>query len=54
MGDLARIEHGKATKLYVPDFDLDGDGEVDERDASYAALFADLPPGPSGVAKKKD
>jgi uncharacterized protein (TIGR03790 family) len=53
LGDLARIEHGKVTKLYVPDFDLDGDGEVDDRDASYAALFTDLPPGPSAVAKRK-
>jgi uncharacterized protein (TIGR03790 family) len=52
--DLVRIDRAKGTKLYVPDFDLDGDGEVDEKDAAAAGMFCDLPPGPSGVAKGKD
>ena len=52
--DLMRIDHAKSTKLYVPEFDLDGDGEVDEKDAAAAGLSCDLPPGPSEVAGKKD
>ena len=47
---LARFARAKATGLYVPNCDLDGDGEVDERDAARAGLFLDLPPGPSEVA----
>jgi uncharacterized protein (TIGR03790 family) len=51
--DLVRIDRTRSTGLYVPEFDLDGDGEVDARDAGRAALFCDLPPGPSGVAPQR-
>jgi len=50
LSDLARLAHSKATGLYVPHHDLDGDGEVGESDTARAALFSGLPPGPSGLA----
>ena len=36
------------TGLYVPDQDLDGDGQIDARDLGIAQLYLHLPPGPSG------
>jgi uncharacterized protein (TIGR03790 family) len=50
LSDLGRIRRSHQTGLYVPDCDLDGDGEVDERDLEHASFFVGLPPGPSGVA----
>ena len=47
--DLGRIAHAKSTGYYIPDCDLDGDGKVDDRDYERAGLFAELPPGPSGL-----
>jgi uncharacterized protein (TIGR03790 family) len=49
LSDLARIARSSDTGLYVPDCDLDGDGKVDAADEGRAALFAGLPPGPSGL-----
>lgn len=46
--DLQRLERSLATGLYVPDFDLDGDGRVDQHDLGIAELYLSLPPGPSG------
>lgn len=48
--DLARIAHCEAAGLYVPHCDLDGDGKVDGADTGLAGLYAELPPGPSGLA----
>jgi uncharacterized protein (TIGR03790 family) len=47
--DVALISRSKATGLYVPDADLDGDEKVDEADLARAGLFIGLPPGPSGL-----
>jgi hypothetical protein len=33
---------------YNPDHDLDGDGQVNERDLALAQLWLFRPPGPSG------
>jgi hypothetical protein len=48
MGDLERIVAASRSKTYDPDADLDGDGKVDERDASIAQLQLFQAPGPSG------
>jgi uncharacterized protein (TIGR03790 family) len=52
LSDLARIRRSHQTNLYVPDCDLDGDGEVDERDIEMATYFAGLPPGPSAAQSR--
>jgi uncharacterized protein (TIGR03790 family) len=49
-GDLPRLARSRATGLYVPNNDLDGDGEVGESDIGRAGFFSELPPGPSGLA----
>lgn len=51
LADLRRIERSALTGLYVPDHDLDGDGQVDARDLGIAQLYLHLPPGPRGEAR---
>jgi uncharacterized protein (TIGR03790 family) len=48
LADLRRIERSALTGLYVPDHDLDGDGQVDARDLGIAQLYLHLAPGPRG------
>lgn len=49
-GDLERIQLTVSGGLYVSHHDLDGDGDVDDLDASLAGMMLFHPPGPSGVA----
>jgi uncharacterized protein (TIGR03790 family) len=48
MGDIERIALAAQRHLYDPNYDLDGDGTVDEADLGIAQLWLFLPPGPSG------
>jgi hypothetical protein len=50
-GDVEQIQLTIGAGAYDPDHDLDGDGVVDERDASLASLRLYLPPGPSGLVR---
>jgi uncharacterized protein (TIGR03790 family) len=47
-GDIERIALVSQRGLYNPNYDLDGDGKVDETDLGIAQLWLFLPPGPSG------
>jgi len=47
-GDLERIALAWQRGVYNPNYDLDGDGKVDETDLGIAELWLFLPPGPSG------
>jgi len=47
-GDIERIALAAHRQLYDPNYDLDGDGKVDETDVGIAQLWLLLPPGPSG------
>jgi len=49
-GDLEDIQLTVSGGGYDPDHDLDGDGAVDDTDASWAAMLLFQPPGPSGLA----
>ena len=48
-GDVERILLTIAAGSYDADHDLDGDGVVDDLDASLATMMLYLPPGPSGL-----
>jgi uncharacterized protein (TIGR03790 family) len=48
-GDLEDIQVTASGGGYVAHHDLDGDGSVDELDASIAGMLLYLPPGPSGL-----
>ena len=50
-GDLEKIQRTVIRQAYVPDHDLDGDGDVDAGDVSWASSMLFLRPGPSGVAR---
>jgi uncharacterized protein (TIGR03790 family) len=43
------VQHGR----YDPNYDLDGDGRVDDLDVAIAALNLFLAPGPSGLARTR-
>jgi len=47
-GDIERIALAAQRRIYNPNYDLDGDGKVDETDLGIAQLWLFLPPGPSG------
>ncbi len=47
-GDIERIALAVQRHVYDPNYDLDGDGKVDETDLGIAQLWLFLPPGPSG------
>ncbi len=47
-GDLERLHVVASRGLYVPRFDLDGDGRIDGVDLGLAQQSLHLPPGPSG------
>jgi len=47
-GDLERLGRAVARGLFVPRFDLDGNGAVDRGDLALATIGLYLPPGPSG------
>ncbi len=49
-GDLELILLTIAAGSFDPDHDLNGDGVVNDLDASYATMLLYLPPGPSGLA----
>ena len=46
LGDLALFQRALRTGRRIPGADLNGDGSVDERDASLASVGIHLPPGP--------
>jgi uncharacterized protein (TIGR03790 family) len=48
--DYEWIQIYASNALYDPDFDLDGDNDVDFEDASIASLSVFFAPGPSGLA----
>jgi uncharacterized protein (TIGR03790 family) len=50
LGDLERIALAVAQRAYVPDYDLDGDRQVDAADVSLAQMRLFFPPGPSGLS----
>jgi uncharacterized protein (TIGR03790 family) len=52
-GDVERIALAWKRRVYNPDYDLNGDGLVDESDLGIAQLFLFLPPGPSGRSKPR-
>lgn len=47
-GDIERIALAWQRHVYNANYDLDGDGKVDETDLGIAQLWLFLPPGPSG------
>jgi uncharacterized protein (TIGR03790 family) len=49
-GDLERIQLTIQGGSYVNHHDLDGDGAVNDLDASWATMLLFQPPGPSGLA----
>lgn len=49
-GDLERIQLTLQAGSYVSHHDLNGDGVVDDLDASWAGMLLFQPPGPSGLA----
>lgn len=49
-GDLERIQLTIQAGSYVSHHDLNGDGVVDDLDASWAGMLLFQPPGPSGLA----
>jgi hypothetical protein len=51
LGDLDRIARAIAQRSYQPDYDLDGDQQVDAADLSLAQMWLFLPPGPSGLSR---
>jgi len=48
-GDVEWIALAAQSRSYDPNFDLDGNGAVDDLDVAIAALGLFLPPGPSGL-----
>ncbi len=50
LGDLDRIARAIAQRTYQPDYDLDGDRQVDAADLSLAQMWLFFPPGPSGLS----
>jgi uncharacterized protein (TIGR03790 family) len=50
LGDLDRIARAVAQRTYQPDYDLDGDRQVDAADLSLAQMRLFFPPGPSGLS----
>lgn len=49
-GDLEKIQITVSLGGYDANQDLDGDGDVDDTDSSWAAMLLFQPPGPSGLA----
>jgi uncharacterized protein (TIGR03790 family) len=52
-GDMEWIELATQVSPYDPDYDLDGDGKVDDLDVAIAGLNLFLAPGPSGQARTR-